>query len=163
MADAADAPRSARPARSVRSPHSADVAGNPAYEDPSLAAAYEDGNRMPEASLRAWARLIAGFAPRAPAEAAEIGAGAGMLGDALVRFGRAARVPGVEPSPEMLARARARHPNARIEYVTGAADDVPAPDAAFDLVLMSRVIHHVPDRLACAREAARCCGRTARS
>jgi ubiquinone/menaquinone biosynthesis C-methylase UbiE len=126
-----------------------------AYENPDLAAAYEDGNRMPEASLRAWADLITCFAPRTPAEAVEIGAGTGMLCDALVRYGRARRVMGVEPSPEMLGRARWLHPDPRIAYVDGDATRVPTEDDAFDLMLISRVIHHVPDRRACAREAAR--------
>jgi ubiquinone/menaquinone biosynthesis C-methylase UbiE len=126
-----------------------------AYENPDLAAAYEDGNRMPEASLRAWADLITCFAPRTPAEAVEIGAGTGMLCDALVRYGRARRVTGVEPSPEMLGRARWLHPDPRITYMEGDAARVPAEDGAFDLMLVSRVIHHVPDRRACAREAAR--------
>lgn len=129
--------------------------GSPAYENPDLAAAYEDGNRMPESSLRQWAELIAGFAPRTPADVVEVGSGTGMFSEALVRHGGARRVLGVEPSPEMLGRARFLHPDARIEYVEGSAQEIPAPDAAFDLLLLSRVIHHVPDRRACAREAAR--------
>jgi ubiquinone/menaquinone biosynthesis C-methylase UbiE len=126
-----------------------------AYENPELAAAYEDGNRMPEASLRAWADLITCFSPRTPAEAVEIGAGTGMFCDALVRYGRARQVMGVEPSAEMLSRARALHPDPRIAYVEGDATRVPTQDDAFDLMLISRVIHHLPDRRACAREAAR--------
>jgi ubiquinone/menaquinone biosynthesis C-methylase UbiE len=126
-----------------------------AYLNADLAAAYEDGNRMPEASLRAWADLITCFAPRTPAEAVEIGAGTGMFCDALVRYGRARRVMGVEPSSEMLSRARALHPDPRISYVEGDAVHVPTEDDAFDLMLISRVIHHLPDRKACAREAAR--------
>ena len=128
---------------------------SPAYENPDLAAAYEDGNRMPESSLRDWALLIAGFAPRTPADVVEVGSGTGMFSEALVRHGNARRVLGVEPSPEMLGRARLLHPGPRIDYVAGSAQEIPSPGAAFDLLLLSRVIHHVPDRLACAREAAR--------
>jgi ubiquinone/menaquinone biosynthesis C-methylase UbiE len=131
------------------------MGGVPTYENPDLAAAYEAGNRMPESSLRDWAELIAGYAPRTPADVVEAGSGTGMFCDALVRHGGVRRVLGVEPSPEMLRRARSLHQNARIEYVAGSAESVPATDAAFDLLLLSRVIHHVPDREACAREAAR--------
>lgn len=125
------------------------------YENPDLAGAYEDGNKMPEESLRAWVELIGGFSPRLPADVVEIGSGTGMLCEALVRYGRAARVLGVEPSAEMRPRAKALHSNPLVEYVEGSAESVPARDGDFDLALLSRVVHHLPDRPACARELAR--------
>ena len=127
----------------------------PPYENPDLAGVYEDGIKTPEESLRAWVELIGGFSPRIPADIVEIGSGTGMLGEALVRYGRAARVLGVERSSEILPRAEALHPHPFVEYVEGSAESVPAKDGEFDLALLSRVVHHLPDRPACARELAR--------
>lgn len=55
----------------------------------------------------------------------------------------------------MLTRARqgAAHPG--VHYAAGAAEAIPARHQVFDLVLLSRVIHHLPDRRACAGELAR--------
>jgi SAM-dependent methyltransferase len=42
-----------------------------------------------------------------------------------------------------------------VRYLAGSAQALPVPDAGFDLVLLSRVVHHLPDRPAAARELAR--------
>ncbi|MGF1425544.1 methyltransferase domain-containing protein [Kitasatospora sp. LaBMicrA B282] len=143
----------------------------PAYEDPQLAARYEHGNEMPAESLRAWAELIAGYAPEeaasapgtSPASTAgarmpgvlEVGSGTGMFCTALARALPAAEVTGVEPSGPMRAEAERHHAHPRVRYLAGSAERLPVPAAGFGLALLSRVVHHLPDRPAAARELAR--------
>lgn len=154
-----------------------------AYEDPQLAASYERGNELPARSLRAWAELIAGYAPTGPGAPAvsdapavpgaravpgapavgaqpapavlEVGAGTGMFCAALARALPAAIVTGVEPSQPMREQAAAHNAHPRVRYLDGSAERLPVPTAGFGLALLSRVVHHLPDRPAAARELAR--------
>ena len=125
------------------------------YDDVRLAGAYQAGNEMPEASLRAWAELIGSFTPRSDPAVVEIGAGTGMFCAALARWRRASLVVGVDPSVAMLGQAGRFNKEAGVHYVAGSADAVPTRGNLFDLALLSRVIHHLPDRRACARELVR--------
>lgn len=126
-----------------------------AYDDERLAAVYDQGNEMPERSLRAWVELIASFV-RCPAPSiVEIGAGTGMFSAAMARWIEGSSVLAVDPSEAMLAEARRHHPHPAVRYVLGSAEAVPAPDDAFDMAFLSRVIHHLPDRALAVRELAR--------
>lgn len=137
-------------------PRAHDNAHDNAYDNARLAAAYEAGNEMPETSLRAWTDLIASFAPGPAPAMVEIGAGTGMFCAAMARWHGASPVLGVDPSPAMLAQARLlNHHEPAVHYVNGTAEAVPTGSALFDLALLSRVIHHLPDRRACARELVR--------
>ncbi|MFD0144684.1 MULTISPECIES: class I SAM-dependent methyltransferase [unclassified Streptomyces] len=125
------------------------------YDDERLAGAYERGNEMPEASLRAWVELIASHI-RSPSPAlVEIGAGTGVFSAAMARWIEGSSVLAVDASEAMLAEARRHHAHPAVRYVSGAAEAVPAPADAFDAALLSRVIHHIPDRARAARELAR--------
>ncbi len=126
-----------------------------AYDSPRLAGAYHQGNEMPEASLAAWVDLIVGYAPVPHPLVVDLGAGTGMFSAALAGRGEATEVVGVEPSAAMREQARRVSAGENIQYVAGSADAIPVPDGFADLVLLSRVIHHVPDRRACARELKR--------
>ncbi|WP_328914708.1 MULTISPECIES: class I SAM-dependent methyltransferase [unclassified Streptomyces] len=126
------------------------------YDDVQLAGVYQAGNEMPEVSLRAWVDLIGSFSPRPAPAVVEIGAGTGMFCAAMARWRRASLVVGVDPSEAMLAQARQFNGReAGVHYVGGTADAVPTGGDLFDLALLSRVIHHLPNRLACARELVR--------
>ncbi|WP_217195832.1 class I SAM-dependent methyltransferase [Streptomyces buecherae] len=125
------------------------------HDDTRLAGAYHSGNAMPEASLRAWAEFVASFAPRPAPAWLDVGAGTGMFCAALDRYQRASRVVGVEPSPAMLRAAREATAGGRARLVAGTAERLPLADGAFDIALLSRVVHHLPDRPAAARELAR--------
>ncbi len=63
------------------------------------------------------------------------------------------RVSGVEPSVRM--REHARTATTWESLALGEAERLPFPDAAFDVVMSTDVIHHVGDRGAYFREAAR--------
>lgn len=72
--------------------------------------------------------------------------------------GNRARVAGVDASAPMLARARRRgaRAGADIELLLGRAERLPFPDAGFDVVLISLVLHYLPaDRAAQAIAEAR--------
>lgn len=126
-----------------------------AYDDVRLASAYHAGNEMPEASLQAWVDVIVGFAPQGSLDALDLGSGSGMFSVGLAGHERVSSVMGVEPSNAMRAEAAKRSANPRVSYVAGSAEAIPAEDHTFDLALMSRVIHHVPDRATAVREVAR--------
>ncbi|MFE1772732.1 class I SAM-dependent methyltransferase [Streptomyces sp. NPDC059008] len=128
---------------------------NRVYDDERLAGAYERGNEMPEASLRAWVELIASYVPRPSPAIVEIGAGTGMFSAAMARWIGGSSVLAVDASEPMLAEARRHHPHPAVRYMSGAAENVPAPSDAFDVAFLSRVIHHLPDRPRAARELAR--------
>lgn len=124
------------------------------YDDERLAGVYHPGNQMPQRSLRAWAQLIGSFSPRPGPVILDMGAGTGMFATAMARWLPVRAVIGIDPSVPMLTRARqAPHPG--VHYAAGAAEAIPVRHQVFDLALLSRVIHHLPDRRACAREFAR--------
>ena len=125
------------------------------YDDERLASVYHPGNQMPQQSLRAWATLIGSFTPRPRPVVLDMGTGTGMLATAMARWVPVRAVIGIDPSAPMLAQASqaAAHPD--VHYAAGAAEAIPARRQVFDLALLSRVIHHLPDRRACARELAR--------
>ncbi|MFG3258710.1 class I SAM-dependent methyltransferase [Streptomyces sp. NPDC048172] len=125
------------------------------YQDERLAHSYESGNEMPESALRAWVELFASHSDRPSPAVLEVGAGTGMFAAGMARWIEGASVLAVDPSEPMLAEARRHNPHPAVRYLPGSAEAVPAPDGSFDLVLLSRVIHHVPDRPAAARELAR--------
>jgi ubiquinone/menaquinone biosynthesis C-methylase UbiE len=60
---------------------------------------------------------------------------------------------GIDPSGQMLARARGR--SRRVRFELGQAEKLAFPDTAFDLVFSVDVIHHVGDRAAIYHEACR--------
>ncbi|MDH6131200.1 ubiquinone/menaquinone biosynthesis C-methylase UbiE [Kitasatospora sp. MAA4] len=130
------------------------------YTDERLAAAYQSGNEMPADSLRGWAELFLREAP-VPASGTvglrlvEVGAGTGMFCAALADLADGALVVGIEPAAPMLAEAVRRNARPRVRYLAGSAEALPVADAGFDLALLSRVVHHLPDRPAAAREMLR--------
>lgn len=128
---------------------------NNAYDDERIAAVYQAGNEMPGASLRAWTRLIGSYAPSPEPAVIEIGSGTGMFCAAMARWLGPAAVVGVDPSLPMLAEARRANAHPGVRYLAGSAEAVPTAAGLFDLALMSRVIHHLADRVLVAREVAR--------
>ncbi|MFC9595342.1 class I SAM-dependent methyltransferase [Streptomyces sp. NPDC056944] len=120
-----------------------------------LAGAYESGNGMPEEALQAWVELFASSAPRPAPSVVEVGAGTGIFSAAMARWIEGCEVLAVDASEAMLAEARRHHPHPAVRYVSGTAEALPAPAGSFDLALMSRVVHHLPDRVRAARELAR--------
>jgi SAM-dependent methyltransferase len=89
----------------------------------------------------AWRELLLGELPPAPARIADLGCGTGTLTRLLVDEGY--RVDGIDLSPEMIRRARAKVPEADLRVGDAAAPGL-AP-AAYDVVLCRHVLWAMPD------------------
>lgn len=77
----------------------------------------------------------------------DVGCGTGTLAIAAkLRVGQAALVCGVDASPEMIGRARkkARRANADVAFVEGVVEALPYPDAQFNVLLSTLMLHHLP-------------------
>jgi ubiquinone/menaquinone biosynthesis C-methylase UbiE len=86
-----------------------------------------------------------------PGEAVlDVGCGTGALAmEARLRVGTTGRVCGIDPGIKQIARARSKAERARlpIDFQIGVIEQLAFPEHAFDVVLSTLVIHHVPDDL----------------
>jgi ubiquinone/menaquinone biosynthesis C-methylase UbiE len=90
----------------------------------------------------------------------DVGCGTGSLAIVAKRHvGATGEVVGIDASPPMVARARAKTRRAGIDvsFKDGVAEALPFPDAQFDVVLSTMMLHHLPRkaRQECAREIRR--------
>jgi SAM-dependent methyltransferase len=90
---------------------------------------------------RAWRDLLLGALPPAPARIADIGSGTGTLARLLVDEGYS--VAGLDLTPEMVARARLKVPEAT--FTVGDASEPRLDDTAYDVVLSRHVLWAMPD------------------
>lgn len=125
------------------------------YLDSPLASVYHLGNEMPDSSLRAWTAFIGLHSPVESPTVLDLGTGTGMFALALARWRNANLVVGIDESAAMLAQAAHRSGHERVVYLAGTATELPVADHVFDLALLSRVIHHIPDRRRTAAELKR--------
>lgn len=90
----------------------------------------------------------------------DVGCGTGTLAIAAKRrVGPTGNVYGIDASPEMLSRAekKARKAGVQVFFSNGLAETIPFPDAKFDAVFSTVMLHHLPQkaRLQCASEVRR--------
>ncbi len=79
----------------------------------------------------------------------DVGCGTGALAIAAKRcVGATGAVYGIDASPEMITRAdkKARKAGVEVVFKNGAAQALPFPDAQFDAVLTTMVLHHLPSK-----------------
>jgi demethylmenaquinone methyltransferase/2-methoxy-6-polyprenyl-1,4-benzoquinol methylase len=107
-----------------------------------------------------WRRAMVDTVAAAPADRVlDVATGTGMVAAALVcRYGCA--VVGLDQSPRMLARARAKLSSrpalaARIELVEGEAERLPFEDGEFDALTFTYLLRYVDDPAATMRELSR--------
>ncbi|MBX3618732.1 MAG: class I SAM-dependent methyltransferase [Rhizobacter sp.] len=79
----------------------------------------------------------------------ELGCGAAHLARALLTRYPGCTVTGLEVDERQHAKNLAR-PQERLHFVAAGAQAIPAPDASFDLALMLKSLHHVPQPLMAA-------------
>lgn len=89
----------------------------------------------------AWRDLLLGAFPSAPARVADLGCGTGTLTRLLVDEGYT--VDGLDLSPEMIRRARAKVPEAR--FGVGDASSPALESATYDVVLSRHVLWAMTD------------------
>jgi ubiquinone/menaquinone biosynthesis C-methylase UbiE len=86
----------------------------------------------------------------------DLGCGTGTLAIMAKRAQPNANVVGLDADPQMLkvARGKADHQAVAVQFDEGMAFDLPYPDASFERVLSSLMIHHLktPDKEKAARE-----------
>jgi ubiquinone/menaquinone biosynthesis C-methylase UbiE len=88
---------------------------------------------------------------QAGARVVDLGCGSGVFTNVLHRRGY--QCVGIDLSPNLIAIARANFNG--IEFRTGDIERLPLPDSSFDGVLLSGVLHHLPERSRCAAEVFR--------
>lgn len=88
-----------------------------------------------------------------PGEAVlDVGCGTGTLALALVADNPTAAVTGIDPSPEMVQRARRKAAKAgrSVAFEIGVVEDLPFADETFDVVTSSLMWHHLPTEIRAA-------------
>lgn len=120
--------------------------GDPAAWDAEAALFDEEpdhGLRDPQVR-EAWRTLLISLLPPIPSTIADLGCGTGSLAQLVAEEGH--RVDGVDFSPEMVRRARAKagsYPGTT--FVVGDAADPPLGDRAYAVVLCRHVLWALPD------------------
>jgi SAM-dependent methyltransferase len=98
-----------------------------------------------------WSRTIAPLfldwldAPKA-ARWLDVGCGTGALSAAILQGCAPHSVQGVDPSEGFVAQARANVPDARAQFMTGDAQDLPVADASADVTVSALMLNFVPDK-----------------
>jgi SAM-dependent methyltransferase len=94
-------------------------------------------------SPAAWRDLLLEHLPPAPARVADLGCGTGTLSVLLAEEGY--DVTGVDLSPEMVMRARAKAAGHTATFAVGDAAEPDLPTGSFDVVLSRHVLWALPD------------------
>ncbi|OKJ71781.1 SAM-dependent methyltransferase [Streptomyces sp. CB02460] len=118
----------------------------------SLAATFDqeaDHGLLDPVVRDAWARRLESWLPAGPADVLDLGCGTGSL--ALLAAGQGHRLTGVDSSPRMVERARAKLAGTGAEVLVGDAARPPVGDRGFDVVLARHVVWLLADPAAVLR------------
>lgn len=104
---------------------------------------------------RGWNTLAMRFADwidrQKPFDLLDVGCGTGQSRRIYIKYCK--RYVGVDLSPGVIELARKTHPDS--EWTVGDATKLPFPDASFDAVAFSSVLHHIPNYIDALTEAMR--------
>ena len=125
------------------------------YDKTDIATNYDKARALAPETLRLWRDLLSANIDRAAISLIiDLGCGTGRFSEVLAtHFG--VKVIGIDPSQQMVDRARRKPATESVAYRQGSAEAIPLPDRCADLVFMSMVYHHFSDRAAVARECHR--------
>ncbi|MFE0376827.1 class I SAM-dependent methyltransferase [Streptomyces inhibens] len=90
-----------------------------------------------------------GWLPSGPADVLDLGCGTGSL--ALLAAEQGHRLTGLDRSPRMIARARAKLAGRDATFLVGEAAEPPVGERRFDVVLVRHVLWALPDPPAALR------------
>lgn len=125
------------------------------YDQTSLPAEYDRGRAFSKEQLSLWMEALGERLPGpAPRQILDLGCGTGRFTEALAAH-FSGEVTGLDPSVQMLERARGKKRDASVRYLHGAAEAIPLPDSSVDMVFMSMCFHHFLDPQQAARECRR--------
>ncbi|KUN00867.1 SAM-dependent methyltransferase [Streptomyces yokosukanensis] len=102
----------------------------------------DHGLRDPE-TRAAWADRLRSWLPGSPADVLDLGCGTGSL--SLLAAEQGHRVTGVDSSPAMVDRARAKLAGRDAAVLCGQAAEPPVGERRFDVVLVRHVLWTLPD------------------
>jgi ubiquinone/menaquinone biosynthesis C-methylase UbiE len=85
------------------------------------------------------------------ARVADLGCGSGVFTSLLYRHGFDAI--GLDLSPKLIALAQLKYP--QVAFCEGDVEDLPLPTASLDGILLSGLLHHLPDPARCVAEVFR--------
>lgn len=105
----------------------------------------------PDSNARLISAIIRLGALRPGERVADLGCGSGVFTDLLQRHGCIAT--GLDLSPKLIEIARHKFP--AVTFVEGDVEALPFAEASFDAVLLSGLVHHLPDPSRCAAEVFR--------
>jgi len=88
---------------------------------------------------------------KAGSRVADLGCGSGVFSDLLQQEGCV--VTGLDISPKLIALGRQKFP--QVEFVEGDVEHLPFAENSLDGVVLSGLVHHLPDPSRCAAEAFR--------
>jgi ubiquinone/menaquinone biosynthesis C-methylase UbiE len=125
------------------------------YDTTDIARTYDRGRDHGPAFLELWMDVVASYVKDEDIKTIlDLGCGTGRFTEALrVRFD--AKVIGIDPAEKMLAQARSKQPDGRVQYEHGRAESIPLPDNSVDLIFISMIFHHLADPALAARECRR--------
>jgi ubiquinone/menaquinone biosynthesis C-methylase UbiE len=110
-----------------------------------FAETFDETRSLSEAKQIFWGRLFEEhLGLNVTSRLLDVGCGTGRFSTLIAQQFQCA-VLGIDPSPSMLAKAKAKCYNG-IEWTIGRAEAMPFPDGVFDACLASQVIHHFQDQ-----------------
>ena len=115
---------------------------------PEMRPAFDDADAY-ERYMGRWSRAIgekflAWLAPPANARWLDIGCGTGAFSQLIAQHCAPKSLSGIDPSPQQIAFARAKLPQADLRVADSMA--LPFGDGGFDVVASALVLHFIPDR-----------------
>jgi len=119
------------------------------FDGHAAADAYDVFTPESNASLIESVVRLGGFQPGA--RVADLGCGSGIFTHLMRRQGY--DCVGLDLSPKLVEIGRRNYPD--VEFVEGDVEHLPFPTASFDGVLLSGIVHHLPDPSRCAAEVFR--------
>ena len=125
------------------------------YDSTDIPAAYDRARDHGPEVLEVWMRALeTHLEGRSVTRILDLGCGTGRFSEGLAsRF--EAEVIALDPSEKMLAQARAKQRDARVQYHRGRAEAIPLASLSVDVVFISMSFHHFTDPTAAAHECFR--------